>query len=230
MLGDRKARALMIIIEKMIAGILQEYASLGEAIFKLFELAKKIYQARTEDEFQVAVSELGYSPETFRPPAVTKGVRIVKTVPVQIGGGRTTDQIVADAKKLEGRNRPGYINPDITQKNMPSGNGHKRTVVVEFFEFDHDPTTDEVRARCEEPGYGYSTYEDGLRFQEDRPEDQRERSHVFIPENPWCGAGGLPRALGLWSDAVGRELYLRYCFLGLRWPRGCLFARRRYLP
>lgn len=159
-------------------------------------------------------------------PDPAKG--IVKTVTVVIGGGRTTDQIVETAKKLEGKNRPSYINPAITQANMPSGHSRCRPVVLEFFEFDHDPTTEEIRARCEEPGYGYSTYEDGLRFQEDRPDDQRERPHIFVPENPWCVADCSPQALRLWSDTGGRKLSLDHCHLGFWWFRRCLFARRKY--
>lgn len=120
------------------------------------------------------------------------------------------------------------INPDITQANTPSGHGRRRPVVLEFFEFNHDPTTEDVRARCEESGYGYPTYEDGLRFQEDRPDDQRGRPHVFIPENPWCGTDGDPQALDLWCHTVVRKLDLDCCFLGSRWSQRCLFARRKY--
>lgn len=175
-------------------------------------------------EAMLRVFRQGLLPTTSANPE--RGV--VKTSVVVIGGGRTTDQIIADAKKLEGRNRPSLINADITQKNMPSGHGRKRSVIVEWIEFDHDPTSDEVRARCEEPGYGYSTYEDSLRFQEDHPDDQRERPHIVIPENPYCDAHGNPQALDLWSYADDRELYLDYCRLGDRWSRDCLFARRKY--
>lgn len=155
----------------------------------------------------------------------TEGITIVKMVSVHIGGGRTTDKIVADAKKLEGRNRPGYINPGIAQANMPSGNGRRRPVVIEWFGFDHDPTTEEVRARCEGPGYGYPQYEDGLRFQEDHPDDQRERTHVVIPENPWYDADDYPQALNLWSNTDDRKLNLNNCHPTNRWNRYCLFAR-----
>ena len=154
-----------------------------------------------------------------------KGI-VIKTVKIQIGGGRTTDQIVEAARN---KDKNIYINSNISQKNMPSGYGNPRFVVIEFFEFDHDPTTKEVVARCEEPGYGYSTYEDGFRFQEDRPDDQRERPHIFIPENPWYGADGCPQALGLWGSGSGRGLSLDDCHLGSGWVRRCLFARRKYL-
>lgn len=157
------------------------------------------------------------------PPDLAKGV--VKTVVVIIGGGRTTDQIVTDTlKKCD-----NCIHSDIKQANMPAGHGRRRPVVLEFFEFtDHKPTTEEVRARCEEPGYGYPQYEDSLRFQEDHPDDQRERPHIVIPENPWCDADGIPQALGLWIRANNRELFLSDCSLGDKWIRHCLFARRKY--
>jgi len=165
------------------------------------------------------------------PPAVSsEGIKIVKTVAVKIGGGRTTDQIIADAKDLDAENRPNCINPNIKQKNIPSGGGHARTVILEFFEFDHyGPTSAEVRTRLEEPGYGYPTYEDGLRFQEDYPDDQLMRPHIFIPENPWRAPGGDLQALVLWNDAGGRYLNLYYYDYEEVWVYGGLFARRRYV-
>lgn len=156
---------------------------------------------------------------------LAKGV--VKIVHVKIGGGRTTDHIIKAAKKND---KKLFVNSNINQQNTPSGNGRERTSILEFFEFDHDPTTEEVMARCEEPGYGYPTYEDGLRFQEDRPDDQRERPHVFVPENPWFDGGDYPQALDLWSVADDRELDLLDCQLEDRWNRRCLFARRKYIP
>lgn len=159
----------------------------------------------------------------------TEGITIIKTVAVRIGGGRTTDQIVEAAKRLEGPNRPSYINSEITKKNMPSGHGRARVVLTEWFGFDHNPTTGEVQDRCVEPGYGHSTYEDGLRFQEDRPDDQRERPHVVIPENPWCNASGYPRALSLWGDVGIRGLDLCGCRPTSWWGRDDLFARRKYV-
>lgn len=162
------------------------------------------------------------------PVIASTGVGIVKTVVVNIGGGRTTGQIIEAAQKLEGPNRPTYIDSDITQTNTPSGHGRARASVIEFFEFDHDPLTDEIRARCEEPGYGYPTYEDGLRFQEQNQEAQRERPHVFVPENP-CISGGGPQALYLWGNSGGRKLSLGYCGPGDGWDRRVVFARRKYL-
>lgn len=173
---------------------------------------------------EVMLREFG---RVFIPPSPDLARGIVKTVIVVIGGGRTTDQIIEAARKQKGRNRP-YINSDIKQANMLSGHGRRRSAVLEFFEFDHDPLTEEVRARCEEPGYGYPLYEDGLRFQEDHPDDQRERPHVFVPENPWCDADGNPRVLFLWVSAGNRELDLDDRDPGYGWDRSCLFARRKY--
>ena len=64
------------------------------------------------------------------PPPAQLASGIVKTSIVVIGGGRTTDQIVETARKLEGKDRPSYINEAITQGNMPSGNGRRRPVVA----------------------------------------------------------------------------------------------------
>ena len=153
MFDDRKARALMIVIEKIIARNHQGLTSLDEKTFKLFELAKRVHYAKNEEEFQSAVADLAKPapvPDYLKPPMPSNaGIRIVKTVTIQIGGGRTTDDIVGAAKELEGPSRPGYINPAISKTNMPSGHGRKRSVVVEWFKFDHDPTTEEVRTLCE---------------------------------------------------------------------------------
>lgn len=150
-------------------------------------------------------------------------VGIVKTVPIQIGGGRTTDQMVEVARK-DGLS----IDSVITQANMPSGYGKLRPVTLEFRQFDHDPYTDEVCEWIEQPGFGHPTYEDGLRFQEARPEDQRKFPHIFVPEAPWCDAGGVPCALGLWGIAGSRGLNLDGCKPRRRWHQDCLFARRKY--
>lgn len=154
----------------------------------------------------------------------TAGIIIVKAVTVVVGG-RTTDQIVADAQ-----GKYSYVNPDIKQTNMPSGHGRRRSVVLEFFEFDHDPTTEEICARCEEPGYWYSTYEDGLRYQEDHFDGQQERRpHVFFPENPWRPTGSGGQALGLWGHTGGWRLDLGYCAPEEPgWFKLCIFARRKY--
>lgn len=157
-------------------------------------------------------------------------IKIFKTSVVVIGGGRTTDQIVEAARNSKVEVRPNSISLDVTQANMPSGNGRRRQVVLEWFKFDHNPTTEKVRAHCEEPGYGYPQYEDGLRFQEDNPDAQRERPHIVIPENPWCDAEGNLWALYLWCNAAHRRLHLFYCPLDSMWPRNCVFARRKYLP
>jgi hypothetical protein len=82
MLGDRKARALMIVVEKMIALHRKGDTFLGEDAFKLFELAKRIHYAGTEEEFRAAVAELACSPGIFEPAEAIKGVRVVKTITV----------------------------------------------------------------------------------------------------------------------------------------------------
>ena len=150
---------------------------------------------------------------------------IVKVVTIQIGGGRTTDQMIETAVKDCGR---GNVSGDITQKNMPSGYGKLRGVTMEFRQFDHDPYTEEVCEWQNEPGYGPSGYEDGLRFREHDPEAQRQQPHIFVPEFPWCDASGIPYALDLWSNAGGRRVDLFRCNPRFQWDRHFLFARRKY--
>lgn len=157
------------------------------------------------------------------------GVEIIKTVLIKIGGGRTTDDIIKSAKELDGDNRPSYINDDIIQANTPSGYGPERTVLLEFGKFDHSPTIKEVWTWITQPGYGFPTYEDGLRFQEDHPEDQRGYPHIFVPEIPWCGAADSLEELSLWGWADRRELVLGYYRPGYGWSQHCVFARRKYV-
>lgn len=57
--GEKKARALMIIIEKIIARHQNIHnRCVDEGMFKLFEKAKQINRAKTEDEFQLAIAGL----------------------------------------------------------------------------------------------------------------------------------------------------------------------------
>ncbi|MDI6734540.1 MAG: hypothetical protein QMD50_03605 [Patescibacteria group bacterium] len=57
---NNKERALMIVIEKIIARYQNQHVvgDLDEEIFKLFEKAKKIKSAETENEFQLAIADL----------------------------------------------------------------------------------------------------------------------------------------------------------------------------
>lgn len=165
-------------------------------------------------------------------PDPTKGV--VKTVAIKIGGGkatdhirgRTTDQIIKDISETT-----DIAHPDINQMNMPSGYSHEHTVILEFFEFDHDPFTFEVRARCEEPGYGYPTYEDCFRFCEVDSNAQNERPKVFVTETPWCNKDNEPQALVTRSRNANfqkRTIELEKCYMRYKWPKRYIFARRKY--
>ena len=55
-LGDKKAKALMIVIEKMIAVVENQQTDIR--IFKLFEKAKIIKRTETEAEFQATIADL----------------------------------------------------------------------------------------------------------------------------------------------------------------------------
>lgn len=65
-LGDKKAKALMIVIEKMVVCMEKieaypnqpQFRFLYQQIFKLFEKAKTIKRAKNEIEFQTAISDL----------------------------------------------------------------------------------------------------------------------------------------------------------------------------
>ena len=190
----------------------------------LFDLVSKLNSERGE-EYEGQLKKM-LSDELMPIPVSlgTAGITVVKTIAQRIGGGRTTDQIVAEAKKVG-----CSVSSNIKPKNLPVGYGRARVGVLEFFQFNYEPTTLEVQIRCEESGYGYPTYEDGLRFQEDHPDDQRQAPHIFIPENPWFDARGYPQALNLWGDTDDRELDLNDCHPECRWNQHCVFARRKSL-
>lgn len=174
------------------------------------------------DELQERIVE-HRKPIVLTPEQMAAG--IIKTVTIQIGGGRTTDQMIEAAKRDCGNHN---VSGEINQRNMPSGYGKLRAVTLEFRQFDHDPYTEEVTDWQNQPGHGPSGYEDGLRFREFDPEVQRKNPHVFIPEAPWCVTNGVPCALNLWSFDVDREVSLFRCSPRSRWNRVCLFARRKY--
>lgn len=182
--------------------------------------------AKCEDLQGVFKQALILTPVPLTPEQAAEG--IVNVVTIQIGGGRTADQMVEAARNKDCT----YINPDITQKHMPSGYGKLRSVTLEFRLFDHEATLEEVCDWIEQPGHGHPIYEDGLRYREAEPEAQRERPHIFIPENPWCDALGFPCALNLWSGGGDRKVGLFRCRPAGRWDQDCLFARRTslYLP
>jgi hypothetical protein len=55
----KRARALMIVVEKMIVRYQNQHAgNLDEEMFKLFETAKKVKFAETERDIQNAIADL----------------------------------------------------------------------------------------------------------------------------------------------------------------------------
>ncbi|OGZ17450.1 MAG: hypothetical protein A2V72_00230 [Candidatus Nealsonbacteria bacterium RBG_13_37_56] len=57
-MDEKKSRALMIIIQKIIGRYHQGLISLDEPSFELFELAKRIQRAKNEKTFQDALKAL----------------------------------------------------------------------------------------------------------------------------------------------------------------------------
>lgn len=161
---------------------------------------------------------------------VENNITIVKTVAVTVGGGRTTDEIIwalNGLQKKRGRSIYFYIDRAINQKSMPSGYGKEQVVALEFFRFDHDPTYDEIKFRCRETGYSHPTYEDGLIFQEDYPDDQRQIAHVFVPEIPWRSFDRSPQALLLWGNIHNLSVCLMDVNPFGKFNKDCIFARRK---
>lgn len=217
-------------VRSMTQGHLKEFAAtligaIPELTFDQAEAVKRDKGLLVDDvrkdieRYAGLCAEMPLTPEQL-------AVGIVKTVTIQIAGGRTTDKMVKAAKRDCGDRN---VNGDITQKNMPSGYGKLRWITLEFRQFDHEATSEEVADWQNEPGHGPSGYEDGLRFREQNPEDQRKQPHIFQPEAPWCDADGVPFALSLWGDELSRGVSLDVCEPRDQWLRFCLFARRKYL-
>lgn len=100
-----------------------------------------------------------------------------------------------------------WVNDYITSRNFPIRSHESDEAEIVLFEFDHDPTSEEVLAVAEKHGLVRPTYEDALRFGKQHPEEQRKGPIVFLHE-PWLSPHDHRLVVVLDGNASFRSLDL----------------------
>lgn len=131
--------------------------------------------------------------------------------------GRTTEQVVAAG------GYDGYVDPGVNSANFPRQKdrpeGLRAFEFIEGAEFDHDPSSEEVIALAESRGLERPTYDDGLDFGAQNPEEQRKAPLVFLHKEQVVGCNRVVVVLD--GDISGRDLDLS--FFDDAWGRRCRF-------
>src|SRR3989338_1983059 len=128
------------------------------------------------------------------------------------------------ASELIRRGKYDWVNDQITDERFPIFEHATATRKIEFVEYDHDPTSEEVLKDFTSRGLKRPTYEDGFYFGIQHKEEQRKHLIVFLHE-PVQDSDGSLYVLVLDGYSGWRELYLS-CF-GHRWHRHYVFAGAR---
>lgn len=125
----------------------------------------------------------------------------LETYRVTIGGGRSTEELVAAG-------RYGYAHSAIVSENFPVRLAVAPAVRdIALVHFGRVMTTAEALDAVAPCGLGPPTYEDALYFGIQHPDVQDRGPVVFLHE-PWVGYFGRRDVLSLWSNAGRRELGL----------------------
>jgi hypothetical protein len=128
---------------------------------------------------------------------------------LMLWGNMTTEKLVQLGKYQ-------WPNGWITDERFPLLQHDPIGRVVEYVEFDHDPTSDEVLAEFSRRGLERPTYEDALYFGIMYFDEQMKSPVVFLHEPVRY------RVLVLYKDLGKRGMRLR--FFKNRWNRRCMFA------
>ncbi len=146
-------------------------------------------------------------------------------------GGGGTFTIVCEGSqetsRLVGEGKYDWVNPVITDERFPSQKHAPLDRTIELFEFDHDPSDDEVLKELKRRELERPTYEDALYFGIKHPDEQRKRPIVFLHE-PVRGPHGNLSVLVLHGSAGHRNLSLDW--FGYGWGRDGVFAGVRKVP
>ncbi len=183
-------------------------SSLGSALGFVTLVVTKVMAAIKEhgEEILLGLSEdkLGPVIDRFVAELVALAKAASNIFSINIGGNRTTEQVVADGNYQ-------YVNSWINGKNFPWRRRQgKRTVeLVDMAEhgFTKGYSFADSLAVIQKLGLDRPVYEDGLLFGEQHSEKQRERSIMF-PHEPVLVARGGPGVVCLWGDAGHRMLRL----------------------
>src|SRR3989338_5208567 len=125
------------------------------------------------------------------------------------------------ASELIRRGKYDWVNDQITDERFPIFEHATATRKIEFVEYDHDPTSEEVLKDFTSRGLKRPTYEDGFYFGIQHKEEQRKHLIVFLHE-PVQGSYGRLRVLVLDGYSGRRGLGLGW--FDSRWDRGYVFA------
>jgi len=197
-------------------------SSLGGALGFITLVTTKVMVAIKEhgEEIVLGLSEekLGPAIDRFVADLVAISRMASNFFLLNIGGNRTTEQVVAAGKYQ-------YANTWINSKNFPwrrrQGKNMIELVDMTQHGFPSSYSFSDVLAVLQKLGLNRPVYEDGLLFGEQHPEKQRERSIMF-PHEPGLGAGGCPDVVCLWGGDGRRELFLGWS--GFRWCSIALVA------
>ncbi|NQW24485.1 MAG: hypothetical protein HQ475_13705 [SAR202 cluster bacterium] len=125
----------------------------------------------------------------------------MKTYPVTLGDGRTTEELVAAAKY-------GYCHSQVFSDNFPVRPFVEKPVrEIVLISFDHPVSSEEATAEAAKQGLKRPYYEDALYFGILYPDVQLDGPVGFL-HDPWLGNHGRRDAICLWNNAGRRELGL----------------------
>ena len=197
-------------------------SSLGGALGFITLVVTRVMAAVKEhgEEIVLCLSEdkLGPAIDRFVADLVAIGRAASNIFRINIGGNRTTEQVVTAGNY-------NYANPWINSKNFPWRRRQgKRTIeLVDMIQhgFSSDYSSTDALAVLQKLGLTRPVYEDGLLFGEQHPEKQRERPIMF-PHEPVLGTLGHPLVVYLWSNAGYRRLDLGWA--GNGWGSRTLVA------
>ena len=189
-------------------------SSLGGALGFVTFVTTKVMVAIKEhgEEILLGLSEnkLGPVVDRFIAELIALARATSNIFRVNVGGNRTTEQVVAAGKY-------SYANSWINSKNFPwrRRQGKKTVELLDMSEHGFSSTYSfaDALAVLQKLGLARPVYEDGLLFGEQHPEKQRERSIMF-PHEPILGANGNPYVVYLWSFAGFRKLDLSWAGSG----------------
>ncbi len=147
----------------------------------------------------------------------TPTARLVKTLTVTCHGNATASQLIKNGKY-------NGVNNLITDERFPIQPHDPIACELELFQFDLNPTWDEVLTERNRRNLDEPTYEQGLYLGIEHPEEQRKYP-IVVTHKPVRVPYANPGVLVLDSDAAERYLSLVDC--GRRWHHSFVFAGLR---
>ncbi len=169
-----------------------------------------------DEEIHAYVKDGGKAPVDKIAKVLTEAIRQAKNIfQIVIGQYKTTEEAVAAGKY-------DWSNDSINNKNFPYRSRPKGKRKIVLFEFDYDPTSEQVLAEAERQGLARPDYEDALDFGEQHPDIQLEQRPVVFLHEPWQDSGVSRDVVVLLGGSSGRDLDLRS--FDDKWLRRCRFA------